>query len=711
MGAHLRSRPWRAPLAAGLVALLLAATVTLSPAGADDLDGGFPELTQDERNTLQSRGTLRVTSDGTFAPFAIEGPGGRVDGINPDFVRLLSVHLGIETVYVPSANLTEALERLENGEVDVVGNLVRTPEREVFLDFTEPYAWVDLALWTREGAAPTEPTLEGVRVAVTARSAGAATLQQQFPEALPVVVEGVPQAIEAVELGHAVAALVPSPAVAYYIQSEGIGRSLHVHGEPVSTAEVRWAVRDGETELAAILQKGMDSISTETRRALFVKWTGQDLGPPPAPPEPPGFNRALLNVLLGTLLVLAVVAAWGVTLRRQVRARTSTLATEVAARKLEEQRLRAILDLLPVGVFIADASGRMVETNAAVRHIWGEGRPLAADIEGYREYKGWWAHDGKPIAAHEWALARALTRGETSLDEEIVIEGFDGVKRTLLNSAVPLRDERGVVAGAVVVNVDITERKRAEAARAETREQAEEIRRLQELNEFKTQFMNTAAHELNTPLTPLKLQLHLMKGRDHPGWSEADRRSLDIVDRGVDRIARLVQDLLDASRLQGRRLGMKREPMRVAATAQEVVEAMKPAAARAGVTLEYESLDDPLVEADGRRIHQVLLNLVANALKFTPPGGHVRLVTKRSRGALVVTVADTGRGLTPDQIGRLFQPFSQVHADMDTRTGTGLGLFISKGIIDLHLGRIWCESGGEGKGATFTFTLPVLEPA
>lgn len=128
----------------------------------------------------------------------------------------------------------------------------------------------------------------------------------------------------------------------------------------------------------------------------------------------------------------------------------------------ERNRLRVVLEALPVGVFIANAAGEIVHINAATREIWGKAAPLAARTREYAKYRGWWAASGEPIAAEEWALARALRHGETSMAEEVVIENFDRVRRTILNSAVPLRDERGQVTGAVVVNVDITERKRME---------------------------------------------------------------------------------------------------------------------------------------------------------------------------------------------------------------------------------------------------------
>ncbi len=140
------------------------------------------------------------------------------------------------------------------------------------------------------------------------------------------------------------------------------------------------------------------------------------------------------------------------------------LAEEKTTSDLERKRLQAVLDILPIGVIIADMDGRFSKINAAVHQIWGESALIANGIEQYQGYRGWWAGTGQPIGAREWALARAIAKGETSINEEIDIENFDGERKTILDSAIPLRDEIGAISGAVGVNVDITERKQAQEA-------------------------------------------------------------------------------------------------------------------------------------------------------------------------------------------------------------------------------------------------------
>ncbi|HEX2911757.1 MAG TPA: PAS domain-containing protein [Chloroflexia bacterium] len=139
----------------------------------------------------------------------------------------------------------------------------------------------------------------------------------------------------------------------------------------------------------------------------------------------------------------------------------SDLALERSRRQIEVNRLRAVLDLLPVGIFISDASGKLLEANEAALKIWGD-TPLYENITDYSHYKGWWPVSGERLKAEDWALARSLVQGETVLNEEVIIEAFDGTRKTILNSSMPVRDESGAIINGVVCELDITERKQME---------------------------------------------------------------------------------------------------------------------------------------------------------------------------------------------------------------------------------------------------------
>jgi signal transduction histidine kinase/ActR/RegA family two-component response regulator len=251
------------------------------------------------------------------------------------------------------------------------------------------------------------------------------------------------------------------------------------------------------------------------------------------------------------------------------------------------------------------------------------------------------------------------------------------------------------------------ERRRAYEIRRQLREQESEVERLHRIDAMKAHFFNTAAHELGTPLTPIRLQLHLLKGSDPQGLSPIQKKALEVLERNVDRLSRLTQDLLDVAKIQTGFMRLEKRPLEVARVVEEVRDSFEPVAVSRGIDFQVSCLDAGIIEADPKRIGQVLYNLVDNALKFTPPGGLVRLECRREDAEYVARVQDTGVGLSEDQISRLFQPFTQVLGDdQPSGIGSGLGLYVSKGIVELHEGRMWCESDGPGEGCLFCVALP-----
>jgi signal transduction histidine kinase len=242
---------------------------------------------------------------------------------------------------------------------------------------------------------------------------------------------------------------------------------------------------------------------------------------------------------------------------------------------------------------------------------------------------------------------------------------------------------------------------------------AREVETVRRVNRIKTEFINMAAHELATPMTPILLQLKVLRMADRSNLTEQQARSLDVLDRSLGRLNGLLEDILDSSRLQADRLPMMDVPVDVVRVVREAVEGYREPAAAAHVALDASAQGQPLaVRGDAKRLHQVVTNLLSNAIKFTPRGGHVRVDVSNDGAAVRVEVADTGMGLSPEDAPRLFQPFTQVHdpSRIEAR-GTGLGLYICKGIIERLGGRIGCRSPGPGKGSTFWFTLPLQASA
>lgn len=239
---------------------------------------------------------------------------------------------------------------------------------------------------------------------------------------------------------------------------------------------------------------------------------------------------------------------------------------------------------------------------------------------------------------------------------------------------------------------------------------ATELERLRELNEMRIHFINTAAHEFATPLTPLRLQTTLLLQQKLGPLNERQLRSLAILDRNMERLGQLVRDVLDVSRIEAGRFQVNLEPVDLSTLARQAVESFMEPAQAADVSLMFEGPDGLAVEGDKDRLTQVFVNLISNALKFTPAGGKISVSVSAHNGNAFVFVEDTGHGIPPEKIGRLFQPFSQVHdTSQETRSGTGLGLSICQGIVAQHGGRIWAESAGLSAGSKFSFLIPLLD--
>lgn len=242
-----------------------------------------------------------------------------------------------------------------------------------------------------------------------------------------------------------------------------------------------------------------------------------------------------------------------------------------------------------------------------------------------------------------------------------------------------------------------------------TREVRASLERQKELEGSRTQYLNAVAHDLMTPLSILDMSLDLVAQEDDPGEVE---RLRGMARTGLDQIQRLVGDVRDIARIEAGQLRLEMKRTEISRVATRAVEAFREPAARRGIRVDLEPVCPCDVDADEGRLAQVLFNLIGNAVKFAPEGSVIRVRLAREGALARVGVQDEGPGLSAEQIARLFQPFTQVHEDPEMRKkGSGLGLSISKAIVEGHRGRLWCESQGVGHGTTFWVDLPALPAA
>ena len=263
----------------------------------------------------------------------------------------------------------------------------------------------------------------------------------------------------------------------------------------------------------------------------------------------------------------------------------------------------------------------------------------------------------------------------------------------------PIRDKDDNVIGFLHLAKDVTEEKRYE-------------QRLKELDKMKSDFVSNVSHELRTPLTSIKGSVDNMLDSIAGPLNEKQTRYLTRIKSNADRLARLINDLLDLSRIEAGKIDLRPTSLSLVTLITEVAESLRPVAADKLINLEILCHDTSVTAwADRDKITQILMNLIGNALKFTPLHGKITLAIERNDSEWVqVSVTDTGPGIPLEEINKIFDKFYQIPQVSEWKaTGTGLGLAISKALVEMHGGRIWVE-GEEGRGSTFSFTLPAQQP-
>jgi two-component system, chemotaxis family, CheB/CheR fusion protein len=380
---------------------------------------------------------------------------------------------------------------------------------------------------------------------------------------------------------------------------------------------------------------------------------------------------------------------------------TDRLAAERALRESEQElqtaraRERSYLDHLPVGVWFADERGELVYANQAGRRIWGGVRMVGP--EDYEQYEVYRHGTDQRIGSEEWALYRAVRGGEASLGEVIDIRAFDGARRTLLNSAVPVRDEEGEIVGGVVMNLDITELKNAEAA-------------LRESDRRKDEFLATLAHELRNPLAAVSSATELL-ANGSALTTEQLARTAGAVQRQVATMVRLVDDLLDVSRISRGTLELRPERTELLHLVEEAVTAARPWIEAKGHSLVVSRPAEPLdIDGDSVRLIQVLSNLLSNACDYTEEGGRIEVRVEKDGAEAVVEIQDTGIGIPEEQLDSIFEMFTRLEAPGTGQTGLGIGLTLSRQLVEMHGGTLRAASGGPGRGSTFAVRLPMAAP-
>jgi len=247
-------------------------------------------------------------------------------------------------------------------------------------------------------------------------------------------------------------------------------------------------------------------------------------------------------------------------------------------------------------------------------------------------------------------------------------------------------------------------------------EKTEQLRvanvRLEEVDKLKDEFVSLASHELRTPMTVIKSYVFMLLNSSIGDLTDKQKTYLERTLSSTERLIKLVNDMLNVSRIESGKLTIEPIPADIGKLVSEVITEMQMRAEEMEVNLSYTPPQSSLISnVDTNRIKEVIINLIGNSFKFTPKGGSITVeVSQDEKDFALIKVKDTGQGLSSANMLKLFKKFSMVgnnHLTKEKGQGTGLGLYLSKSLIELHGGKIWAQSDGEGKGSTFSFTLPI----
>jgi two-component system, OmpR family, phosphate regulon sensor histidine kinase PhoR len=378
----------------------------------------------------------------------------------------------------------------------------------------------------------------------------------------------------------------------------------------------------------------------------------------------------------------------------------------------ERRKLNTVVTSIAEGVLLCDARGRLTLANeSALTLLRLDSLPFEQRLAEMPDFYRMRDLDGQPLTLDQLPFARALA-GEIFQDYRLILSGSSGDETVMSFSGAPARADDGSIEGAVVVFRDITANQKLERA--------------------KDEFLAVAAHELRSPLAAVRNYADLLLRREQQR-SQADSRDvrgLTILTQQVSHMLRMVDNLLDVSRIDAGQLDLQIQPVNLVALATQVIDQQRPSAGERNLVLECAE-NDLMVPCDSLRIHQVMTNLIGNAIKYSPETGRVTVRLQVAQGdqrhlfdehlsggpdggliqagdeagLAVVSVTDEGSGISPEQQVKLFQRFYRARSHR--AEGLGLGLYLSRQFVQMHRGVIWLDSI-EGAGSTFSFALPMI---
>jgi signal transduction histidine kinase/FixJ family two-component response regulator len=480
---------------------------------------------------------------------------------------------------------------------------------------------------------------------------------------------------------------------------------LHARLRPLQSAPARWLAAAALVGLAATLNAGFQLLAQGA--APFTLFYPAVIGAALFCGRGPAYaSIAAVAALVATFSLSHPGEAWlvdvparwalgGFLLTTGFMVELTLLAVRYSDR-LRRQRteLQTMLELIPVGVAVAhDSRAERISVSANFASVLGLSLEQNASMSGpgaeripYRCFK-----DGRELRPDELPMQVACRTGRDVRDFDVDLVYPDGRRLEMMISAAPLFDDQGAVRGCVAAHVDVTKLKSA-------------ARTLDEASRQKDEFLAMLAHELRNPMAPIRYAAALLRP-DASNAVVAQVRAM--IERQAGHMSRLLDDLLDVSRITRNVIELRKAPIDLRGVITAALESARIEIEQRQHEVESALPAQPVwIAGDADRLHQVVLNLVSNAAKYTDRNGRIRIAVDVREGEARVRVSDTGIGLAPEMIPRIFDLFAQVHPGR--AGGLGIGLSVVRRLVELHGGRVAVASPGLGQGTEFTVTLPTI---
>ena len=662
------------------------------------------QLTGREEQWLAQHPVVRVVVSETLAPLTFFDAHGNFRGITADLLEMIRLRTGLRFEIQRAHGLNTMIQRVKQGETDIISAISPTASRESTLQFTRPYLVNSFVLLTAKGrqAPASLEQLAGKKLALSQGNPLTDYLRSQYPRITLVETESIYRATELLAEGE-VQGAVNTLVIANYLLASQMFRDRLQISATLGTQPATFALataRDA-TELHSILSKALLSIAPDELGIINSRWRGYA---PASDSYWRNYHRLIYQIIIGTSLLLLLSLVWNAYMRRQIRHR------KMAERALSDQFefMRAMVNGTPHPIYVRDREGILKTCNDSYLQAFSARRE---DVIGKTVMQACGLLSNE-CEAHDYQAdyLRVMAEGTPLvLDRPLNI---GGKTFTIYHWILPFRDSLGEVQGIIGGWIDISER----------RHLMDELRAAKELaddaNRAKSTFLATMSHEIRTPMNAVIGLLELTLKRADQG--HLDRPSIEVAYHSAKDLLELIGDILDIARIESGRLNLSPERVNLRNLAHSVIRVFDGLARQKNLTLalQFHSRGDaPDVLIDPLRFKQILTNLVSNAIKFTRQGQVTLAInllpaSTPDHTELQLSVQDTGIGISDRDQARLFEPFAQAeNSGQLALNGAGLGLLICRSLCEMMGGTLELSSQvNVGTLVEIKLRLPTLPP-